>query len=219
VLAWSNYSFALRRKSSGNEYFILDGKMCRLPASLATIGEVTMDALKFVEERGGRALEIVRKGYDDLHERAYKFATLLVAGGGAMAAYALGRIGISSPVVEWLPIAVLAFFWLAAAARLVLHAAGSQKVPYGAGPAKQLKYYDGWISAAATPEKALEELRRREIQLEEERIQKYAEACDKRSDEIDKAYRIAVLVAPLMGAGTLSLVVTVSLVLRRFATG
>jgi len=178
-----------------------------------------MDALKFVEERGGRALETVRKGYDDLHERAYKLATLLLAGGGAMAAYALGRFGVAASVVEWLPIAVLALVWLAAAARLVLRGAGSQKVPYGVGPAKLLKYHDDWISAAATPEKALEEMRRQEITLEEERVQQYAEACGKRSDAIDQAYRMAVVLAPLAGAVTLALIAIIPLALKRFAGG
>lgn len=165
-----------------------------------------MDALKFVEERGGRALEIVRKSYDDLHERAYKLATLLLAGGGAMAAYALGRFGVAASPVEWLPIAVLALVWLSAAARLVLHGAGSQKVPYGVGPAKLLQYHDDWISAAATSEKALEEMRRQEIALEDERVGQYAAACDKRSEAIDRAYKLAVVAAPLAAIMMLALV-------------
>lgn len=178
-----------------------------------------MDALKFVEERGGRALEIVRKGYDDLHERAYKLATLLLAGGGAMAAYALGRIGVVAALVEWLPIAVLALFWLVAAARLVWGGATSQDVPYGVSPGKLLGYYDGWIAAAKAPEDALERLRREDVRLEDERIRAYADACIRRAEAIDRTYKLAAVTAPSLAAIAAAACVALPLVVGRLAGG
>ncbi|KQP43938.1 hypothetical protein [Pseudorhodoferax sp. Leaf274] len=167
-----------------------------------------MDALKFVEERGGRTFEVVRKSYDDLHDRAVKLATLLIAGGGAMAAFALGKAGAKDPLAQWAGIAVLAVVWFYGAASLVRGGATSKDVPYGVGPAKLLSYYDGWLKAGTTADDALERTRREEIRLEEERVQVYADACSQRSVVIDEAYKLVAVKAPwwaLMASAAISL--------------
>lgn len=169
-----------------------------------------MDHLDYVEQRTARTLEVLRKSYDDLHERAYKFATVLVAGGGAAGAYALGKFSPVVAPITWAPLAALALSWFGVAAYLMWCGTTSRELSPGNGPENMLSQYDQWntyltsVQTVALQEQidklALERTRKDELALEQRRLTAYSEGCVYRADAIDAAYKLAAICSPLVPA-------------------
>lgn len=159
-----------------------------------------MEALDYVEQRTTRTLEVLRKSYDDLHERAYKFATVLVAGGGAAGGYALGKFSPQAEPMAWAPLAALALSWFGVAAYLILKGTTSASLSPGNGPKNLLGTFDGWSAHLGDDGQALEKTRREELSLEQRRIREYSDGCVTRAESIDLAYKMAAFCSPAVPA-------------------
>ena len=160
-----------------------------------------MDTLDYVETRTDKTMAVLRQSYDDLHERAYKLATVLVAGGGAAGAYALGKMGASdASVLSWAPIAALALSWFGNAAWLMWRGATSRELSPGIGPQSLMENYDFRVQHGAGAEQALEGLRRQEMELQQARMDAYGNGCITRANAIDNAYKMAAIGTPLVPA-------------------
>lgn len=158
-----------------------------------------MDILDYTEGLAAKSLEVARKAYDDLHERAYKLATVLVGGGGAIGAYALGRFGAAAQPLEWAPIAALALSWFSIAGLLVIRGATSKDLSPGNGPMNVRSYYDARLAEhSADPDKALSITRNAELDLVQQRIEQYNDGCVQRALAIDSAYRCIASCSPLV---------------------
>ena len=164
-----------------------------------------MDKHSYIEDRAADTLKVLRQSYDDLHERAYKFATVLVAGGGAVGAYAIGKVGVGVPVIAWAPLAALALSWFAIAAQLVWTGATSRELSPGNNPGIMLGYYNDRLTDGWKEDGALNCLRDAELDLQTERIRNYSYGCTTRAESIDRAYKTAALATPLVPSSVVAL--------------
>lgn len=156
-----------------------------------------MDILTYTEEVAAKSLEVAREAYDELHERAYKLATVLVTGGGAVGAFALSRLATSSTPVGWAPLAALALSWFAIAALLILGGATSKLLSPGNGPRNLRSYYSARLAEYPGDEaKALELTRDAELDLLQVRLRAYTHGSTVRSMAIDRAYWCIALCSP-----------------------
>lgn len=70
-----------------------------------------MEPIDYTEKIAGETLKELREAYEALHERALKFVTLMGGAAGALATYAIGRIGTDYWIWQTLPLGSLAI-WL-----------------------------------------------------------------------------------------------------------
>lgn len=157
-----------------------------------------MEMLDYIEKRTTNTLEYVRKSYDDLHERAYKLATLLVAGGSAMISYALGKIAPEAAPVVWAPVAALALSWFAIAGMLVWRGATTNNLSPGNGPKNLKGYFHARMAESSNETAALAATREAELDLEQTRLRGYLDGCVQRAEAIDSAYKTVAVVSPLV---------------------
>lgn len=155
-----------------------------------------MDVLDYAEARSTKTVEVARKAYDDLHERAYKLATVLVGGGGAVGAYTLGKLAPESDPMTWGPLAALSLSWLGTAAHLIWVAATSRTVSPGNGPENLLSYHKDRLRDGWTAEDAFRITREAELALEQARIRTYSQGCNERAEAIDRAYKAVAMASP-----------------------
>ncbi|ATG94647.1 hypothetical protein QRO08_15950 [Paracidovorax citrulli] len=160
-----------------------------------------MDELEYVEKRSGATMAVLRQTYDDFYERSYKFATVLVGGGGALGAYALGKIGVDGVTpVAWAPVAALAMSWFGIAAQLIWSGAISRRLSPGNPAGNIIDYYDDRIAEGHDSNSALAVTRRAELILEHTRAREYATGCVDRAEALDMSYRAATICTPLVPA-------------------
>lgn len=159
-----------------------------------------MKMLDYVESRAATTLVVLRQAYDDLHERAYKLATVLVAGGGAATLYSLGKLGEPQNTLAWAPMAALGLCWFGIAGHLVWQGATSRELSPGNGPANLLAYYQKRLVETPEPAQALDTTRHAELDLQQKRIEAYSAGCEARALAIDRAYKSAALCSPLVPA-------------------
>lgn len=155
------------------------------------------EMLEYAERRSGKTLEVARKAYDDLHERAYKLATVLVAGAGSVGAYALGKLAADAQPVTWAPLAAMSLSWFSVAGYLVWRGMVARPMSPGNGSANLYEYYDALLKLGRDEGQALADTRREELQVEQRRIAKYSQGCSARAAAIDTAYKTLVIVSPL----------------------
>ncbi|MBA4263779.1 MAG: hypothetical protein C0453_01745 [Comamonadaceae bacterium] len=161
-----------------------------------------MEMLDYVESRTTRTLDYVRKSYDDLHERAYKLATLLVAGGGAMISYALAKVAPEVAPLTWAPVAALALSWFAIAGMLIWRGATTIKLSPGNGPKNLKGYFRARVAESSDELGALIITREAELDREQERLSGYLDGCCQRAEAIDWAYKTVAVVSPLTAVAT-----------------
>lgn len=158
-----------------------------------------IDILGYTEKTVADTVGILRKSYDDLHERLQKLITALVGGAGAVAGFALTKYGAAA---DWLPrytLCALAAAWFATAAVAMLRGGTTRKLSPGNGPQHITEYHDQAlkylesIGAADPKAEALVQTRREELRLQQERINLYRDASDERARTIDGAYRAVAL--------------------------
>lgn len=159
-----------------------------------------MDVLDYLEAGAKEQMAVLRKDYDDLHDRAYKFATLLMAGGGAVGAYAFAEFAASpAKVLVWAPAAGLALTWFGTAAVLLWRGAAARDI--SAGPemkSLQARYEAELALDGADETKALTALRKAALGVVPARVKKFSAACIARADHIDSAYKAASVCTPLV---------------------
>ncbi|QTW18108.1 hypothetical protein [Comamonas kerstersii] len=165
-------------------------------------GETPAHVLDYVDQKSSLSLEVARKSYDDLHERAYKLATLLVGGGGSVGAYAVSKLSPLSEYMAWAPLAALAVTWFVIAAHLIWVAATSREVSPGNGPKNLLGYYSARVKDGWSEEKAFTITREQELELMQQRLRAYANGCNIRADAIDCAYKAVAIASPLVPLAT-----------------
>lgn len=162
--------------------------------------KVTMDILEYTESVSKATLEVARKSYDDLHERVYKLATVLAGGGGAVGAYALGKIGSPGTALQTAPLSVLAMYWFGAVFFLLLKGATSNQVSPGNGPDNILGYYGARLAEQSSIEDAsalaMRVTRGAELDLMQARMNMYIKGCDKRASALDWTF-IAIALSPI----------------------
>lgn len=155
-----------------------------------------MDILEYTESISAKSLEVARSAYDDLHERSYKLATLLVAGGGAVGAYALGKFGPSATSISWAPLAALALSWFGVAMVLIVTGATSRPLSPGNGPKNLRNYFNARLAEDSSAESALKATRNAELDLVQLRLRAYTEGCTARAEAIDIAYWSIAICSP-----------------------
>lgn len=166
------------------------------PARSGLVHNADMDVLDYAEARSAKTVEVARKSYDDLHERAYKLATVLVGGGGAVGAYTLGKLAPGADPVAWAPLAALALSWLGTAAHLIWVAATSRAVSPGNGPENLLSYHKARLADGWSVEEAIRITREAELALEQARLRTYLQGCNERAEAIDRAYKAVAIASP-----------------------
>lgn len=164
------------------------------------IENARMNELDYVEQRSSKTLEVARQAYDDLHERAYKLTTVLVAGGGAVTAYVLSKVGTTTDSIVWAPLAALALSWFGIAAQLIWHSLTSQIVSPGNSARNLLGYFDARLQEGHAQESALRVTRRAELEAEQLRLDAYKSGCIQRAEAIDRAYKAISIASPLVPA-------------------
>lgn len=167
------------------------------PARGGLIENGPMNKLDYVEQRSSKTLEVARQTYDDLHERGYKLATVLVAGGGAVAAYALSNAAGEKGVLSWAPLGAMALSWFGIAGQLVWVGLTSRDVSPGNAARNLLGYFDARIDAGQDDQSALLETRKAELDLEQIRFDDYKAGCISRATAIDLAYKSIAVVSPI----------------------
>lgn len=155
-----------------------------------------MEMLDYVQNRSDQTMAVLRQAYDDLHERAYKLATVLVAGGGGAGAYALGKLAAEARAITWAPMAALALVWFGAAGVLVWRATTSRELSPGNGPKNLLGYYAERLVALGDGDAALEHTRLAEMDLQQARIRAYEAGCIERAAALDGAYKAVAVCSP-----------------------
>ena len=155
-----------------------------------------MEMLDYVQNRSDQTMAVLRQAYDDLHERAYKLATVLVAGGGGAGAYALGKLAAEARAITWAPLAALALVWFGAAGVLVWRATTSRDLSPGNGPKNLLGYYAERLVALGDGDAALEHTRLAEMDLQQARIRAYEAGCIERAAALDGAYKAVAVCSP-----------------------
>lgn len=155
------------------------------------------ETLDYVERRSSKTLEVARKAYDDLHERAYKLATVLVAGGGGVGAYVLGKLSTDAVPIAWAPLGAMALSWFGVAGCLVWQGLRARPMSPGNGAGNLYEYHDALIGLGRNEPQALTETRREELRLEQQRISAYSKGCSARAAAIDTAYKSLILCTPL----------------------
>ncbi|WP_304305871.1 hypothetical protein [Pseudacidovorax intermedius] len=173
---------------------------------LGTVGQGDIpgskDHLDYAEAQGAETLAVLRQAYDDLYERAYKFSTVLVGGGGAAAIYALGRAtSLEGTVLGWAPVAAVALSWFGIAGQLIWNAGVSRELSPGVGPGVLLAYYDV-ERTKGTAVRALETTRRAKLGLQQLNVLAYQRGCIERALAIDLAYKTAAICTPAVPAVT-----------------
>lgn len=159
--------------------------------------DVGDESLAYVEEVTANTLSVLRQSYDDLHERTYKLATWLVAGGGAVGAYAITQFATGTSPLRWAPLAGLSLCWFGVAGPLIWRSMASESLSPGNGPKNLLNYYEARLAEPeATPENALRMTRRAELNLAQGRIREYADACVRRAEAMDLAYKAVTVASP-----------------------
>jgi hypothetical protein len=158
-----------------------------------------LDILSYTEKTVGDTVGILRRSYDDLHERLQKLITALVGGAGAVAGFSLSRY---ADAASWLPrytLCALAGTWFVIAAAAMLRGGISRKLSPGNGPAHITRYHDETLrflessGVAEAKAEALLRTRQEELRLQQERINMYREASDERARTIDGAYKAVAL--------------------------
>lgn len=177
-----------------------------------------MDILEYAESVSEKTLEVARKSYDDLHERAYKLGTVLGAGAGAIGAYALGKVSDPNAIIQWAPLGTLSVAWFLIVGMLLRTGLTSRAVSPGNGPANIRSYFKARLSeqVAQIAETNQEELdaarlnalkitREAELDLRQSRLARFIEAGDARARAVDRAYRQLAWspIAPLVTIGLL----------------
>lgn len=169
--------------------------------------------LEYTEKVAAKSLEVARAGYDDLHERAHKLVTVLLAGGGGVGAFAVGRMQPGTQPIEWAPLLALALSWFGTAGVLVVRGMTSKQLSPGNGPKNLLNYYSARLQdSTSDPATALELTRRAELALVQQRLTSYNSGCIARAQAIDLAYRTLAICSP-----SVPLIVAALCYLLRFA--
>lgn len=172
------------------------------PADGGLSDNPSMDVLDYVEDRAGKTVEVARKAYDDLHERVYKLATVLVGGGGAVGAYALSKVAEDPGATLWAPLGALSLSWLATAAQLIWVGATSRAASPGNGPKNLLGYYRARVDEKWNAEDAFRITREAELDLLQGRISAYNDGCISRAEAVDRAYKTVAIASPLVPMAT-----------------
>jgi len=168
------------------------------PALGGLIENRCMNELDYVEQRSTKTLEVARQAYDDLHERAYKLATVLVTGGGAVTAYVLSKAGAATSSIGWAPLAGLALSWFVIAAYLIWCSLTSNELSPGNSARNLLGYYDARLGEGHSKVSALDVTRRAELDAEQKRLDEYKCGCIQRAKAIDRAYKAIAIASPLV---------------------
>lgn len=158
------------------------------------------EVLAYAESVSGGTLAVLRQSYDDLHERANKLSTWLIAGGGGVGAYALAQMAEKAPALHWAPLAALSLCWFGIAGPLIWSGATSTKLSPGNGPRNLLAYYAERLKDGIGPADALSQTREAELGLVQRRIRDYSDACVRRAEAIDIAYKATAALSPTVVA-------------------
>jgi hypothetical protein len=149
-----------------------------------------MDALEYSEEIAGETLNQARDAYDAMHERVYKFATLVAGGAGGVGVYALGKIGTAGAHLQVWPLAALSCWWFVIAAAILLRGAASKKLMVGTSSAAIRRRLDKHLKAGKddSTETALWLTRWDQLAAIDDQIEKYSAAASQRALALDRAY-------------------------------
>lgn len=174
-----------------------------------------MEPIELTEKIATESAKELRGAYDALHERAYKFATVIAAAAGALAAYAVGRIG--SPDWTWqsFPTGALSLWLFGIAAYALVWGASTKNMLAGATGASVMKLLRERMPAEAienATEEEARELSRSAVEATrwdlagaiDKQIEAYAKGVEERGSALDRAYRLAIFGSPIsIGAGLL----------------
>lgn len=173
-----------------------------------------MEPIELAEKVACETLKEVRSAYDALHDRAYKFVTLIVGAAGALAAYALGRIGGDTWIWQALPLGVLSFWLFAVAGALLVRGTSTKSMMAGATAASVRKTLIKNTPKASLPDEGKSEAKSSTDLADrlaqsvgdtrwsltasiDVQIELYSAGTKDRASALDRAYLLAVLGSPL----------------------
>lgn len=90
-----------------------------------------MDSIEYAEKTAEGTLAQARAAYESMHERSYKFATLVAGGAGGVAVYALGKINVQGAATQLVLLGVLSCWWFFIAGVVLLRGSRSNPLTLG----------------------------------------------------------------------------------------
>lgn len=166
-----------------------------------------MDAIDYVEATVAAALTEAKGAYDTMHERAYKFVTLVMGAAGAMAVYGLGKIGTADYLLQLVPLGVWAFYLFWVASRLLLKGAATQQMTSGTTCAslhERLMRHAKNAERADPTDADVNFTRWDQARTVDEQILAFSKGASDRAKALDLAYK-RVAFSPIIGAAGLLL--------------
>ena len=161
-----------------------------------------MDIVDYSEKTANETLSFLRKSYDELHERLQKVVTALIGGAGAVAAYALTKVGSPADTMQLFGLGALAVSWFVIAGVAAIEGVTSRELSPGNGPDNIMGYYRARLAEGSSKEdpesEALRATREAELILQQHRISEYSTGCTERARTLDWVY-FSIAFSPLAG--------------------
>lgn len=156
-----------------------------------------MQMLDYMEKEALRTQQALMAEYATAHGRVYQLATLLLGGGGAVGAYALGQwLKDGVQPLLWLPLLAVSLWWFVLAGVLLLGGGLSRRLGLGGTPnvlgqAYVAKGGDFGEPEAEHNQRAVVDVRLAELATQQQRIEDWLRACAARAHVLDTVYRLA----------------------------
>lgn len=150
-----------------------------------------MQAVDFAEKVAYDTRDEARRSYDAMHERVYKFVTLLTGAAGGVSVYALGKLGSPGAGLQFAPLGALALWWFFIAGVVLLKGAASRTLPLGSsstGIRERLLHHQKAPDADDGQVAAVWNTRWDYLRSVDEQIEAYRDGCSRRATVLDRAY-------------------------------
>lgn len=166
-------------------------KVCRRRRSEISERMAKMEPIDYVEKTVEEALKEARTTYDALHERSYKFVILVTGAAGAMAVYALGKIGTERYLLQVLPLTFWALFLFRIAGVVLMKGAATREMRVGTTGGSLLARIRKHLSLVGETayDKALTDTRWDQVAAVDMQITEFCEGSKLRAAALDSAYQ------------------------------
>lgn len=151
-----------------------------------------MDAINYVEATVAAALTEARTTYDTLHDRSYKFVTLVMGAASAMAVYGLGKVGTDGYLLQLIPLGFWSLYLFWVASKLLIDGAATQQMNVGTTSAKlieRIHQHEKDKSGEQAQHEAVISTRWDQVASIDQQILDYSKGATRRGLAIDIAYK------------------------------
>lgn len=147
-----------------------------------------MNSIEYAEKTAEGTLEQARAAYELMHDRSYKFSTLVAGGAGGVAVYALGKFNVQDATVQLVLLGVLSCWWFFIAGIVLLRGSRSNLLTVGTtGNAirQRIQAHASAQVGKADQDAALWYTRWDQLESVDEQIVRYSKAATRRAKILD----------------------------------